>query len=527
VQAWERPTGHDTHDTQDCVSMTNVLRSARALPRRLVQGGAAGDAATAGSRRIASNVVIQVAARVITMAIGVVTVALTARTLRTDGYGVWSGVSSYTGLFSVLTSLGFVTVATQRMAREPERESEWLGALVGVRVAASLLVAAICAASIPLLLRSTGHSHAVGYIMSTSMIATGAGSLLTVFETRLRSGVVLSFTVLQWCMWLAAVVVLHLEHASVVAFALVNTAILFVIAGLQIQASRRYVDIAWRAGLRLWRPLVRQAVPLGVATVMITIYYQVDSVLLLQISGARETGVYGAAYGFLGPLLFLPAAIMGSFFPVLSAIHERDPQRTRRLVQVCVDIMAVIGLPILAGAIALSGPIIHLVYGHEFSRAVGLLPILMIAFVVICFGTLAGNLSILLGLQWRFAVYTTIGAVANVALNLALIPPYGAYGSAWATVATESVTMSLMLFTSLRAIRLRPHPAKILRAVVLAAGMTGTMLLARPLGLIPAGTIGVLVYAAGLFALRIVDRGELRALTGRGGAEAELVAAEG
>jgi hypothetical protein len=52
---------------------------------------------------------------------------------------------------------------------------------------------------------------------------------------------------------------------------------------------------------------------------------------------------------------------------------------------------------------------------------------------------------------------------------------------------------------------------------VLAAGMTGTMLLAKPLGLIPAGTIGVLVYAAGLFVLRIVDRGELRALTGRGG----------
>jgi O-antigen/teichoic acid export membrane protein len=516
-------------DTQDCVSMTNVLRSAIELPRRLMHGGAAGDAGTAGSRRIASNVLIQIAARVITMAVGVVTVALTARTLRTDGYGVWSGVGSYTGLFAVLCNLGFVTVATQRMATEPEREAEWLGALVGVRIAVSLFVAAICAVSIPLLLRSTGHSHAVAYIMTTSMIATGAGALLTVFETRLRSGVVLSFTVLQWLLWLAAVVALHLEHASVVAFALANTLILFVIAGLQIQASRRFVDIAWRAGLRLWRPLVRQAIPLGVATVMITIYYQVDSVLLLQIAGPRETGVYGAAYGFLGPMLFLPAAIMGSFFPVLSAIHERDPQRMRRLVQVCADIMAVIGLPVLAGAIALSGPIVHLVYGSEFTRADGLLPILMIAFVVICFGTLAGNLSVLLGLQWRFAVYTTVGAVANVVLNLVLIPPYGAYGSAWATVATESLTMSLMLVTSLRAMRLRPHPAKTLRAAVLAAGMTGVMVLAKPLGLIPAGVIGVLAYAGGLLAFRVVNRDELRALAGRGGGggDPDLLAVEG
>ncbi|HKH78833.1 MAG TPA: polysaccharide biosynthesis C-terminal domain-containing protein, partial [Solirubrobacteraceae bacterium] len=182
----------------------------------------------------------------------------------------------------------------------------------------------------------------------------------------------------------------------------------------------------------------------------------------------------------------------------------------------CADVMAVIGLPILAGAIALSAPIIHLIYGSEFSRAGGLLPILMVAFVVICFGTLAGNLSILLGLQWRFAVYTTIGALANVALNLILIPPYGAYGSAWATVATETLTMALMLFTSLRSIHLRLRAPKMLRATALAAGMTGVMVLARPLGLIPAGTIGVLVYACGLLALRIVNREELRALAGRG-----------
>jgi O-antigen/teichoic acid export membrane protein len=507
--------------------MTNLLRSAGELPRRLLHGGAAGDAGSAGSRRIATNVLIQIAARAITMAVGVVTVALTARTLKTEGYGVWSGVGSYTALFAVLTNLGFVTVAMPRMATEPDREAEWLGALVGVRTMASLVIATICAASVPLLLRSTGSSHAVAYIMTAGMLATGAGALLTVFETRLRSGVVLSVTVLQWFLWLAAVVLLHVEHASVTAFALANTLILFIIAGLQIQVSRRYVDIAWRAGLRLWRPLVRQAVPLGVATIMITIYYQVDSVLLLQIAGATEAGVYGAAYSFLGPLLFLPAAIMGSFFPVLSAIHKRDPERTRRLVQVCADIMAVIGLPILAGAIALSGPIIHLVYGSEFSRAGGLLPILMIAFVAICFGTLAGNLSILLGLRWRFAVYTTIGAVANVALNLALIPSYGAYGSAWATVATESVTMILTLLTGLRVIRLQLRPAKMLRAAALAAGMTGAMILAKPLGLIPAGTIGVLAYVGGLFALRIVNRDELRTLMGRGEADPDLLAVDG
>jgi O-antigen/teichoic acid export membrane protein len=260
---------------------------------------------------------------------------------------------------------------------------------------------------------------------------------------------------------------------------------------------------------------VRKAIPLGVAFVAITIYYQVDSVLLLQISGPHESGIYGAAYGFLGPVNFFPAAIMSSFFPVLAAVYGSDPERARRLVQIAGNSMAVIAFPVLAGTIALSGPIINLLYGPNFQRAAGLLPILMIAFVAICYGTLAGFLAPLLDLRWRFALYTTVGAIANVILNLALIPHYGAYGSAWATVATEVLTMSLMLATSLWRLQLRPQLGKISRTVLLAAVMTGVMVLAAPLGLIPAGVLGALVYAVGLFVLRIIDRTELQLLIRR------------
>jgi O-antigen/teichoic acid export membrane protein len=458
---------------------------------------------------------VQFVARAITMALSVVTVALMARTLDPTGYGVWNGVSSYVALFGILTDLGFTIAATQRMAAEPERESEWLGALIGIRVVMSIVVIVLCGASIPFLLTSTDQSHAVAYIMTATTITTGAAALMTVFQSRLRAGLVLSFTVLQGIMWLAAVAVLAAMHGSVVAFTIAQALIIAVISVLQIRATRRFAHIAWRAGARLWRTLVKVALPLGIASVMITIYYQVDSVLLLQIAGPAEAGLYGAAYGFLSPLNFLPAAVMASFFPVLSAVYHHDPARARRLVQICAEIMAVVGLPILAGTIALSGPIIHLIYGAKFHHAAGLMPILMIAFVIICFGSLAGFLAPLLGLQWRFALYTSIGAIANVAMNLVLIPSYGAYGSAWATVSTEALTMTPMMITALWVMRLRLKLGKMLRTVILAGAMTAVMTFAAPLGLLPAGTIGVLVYLLGLFALRIVNRGELRVLLRR------------
>jgi O-antigen/teichoic acid export membrane protein len=489
-----------------------MLTRAKALPRRLLHGGAAGDAGLAQGRHIASNVVVQLVARAISMAISVITVSLTARTLDPEGFGVWSGSLAFVGLFATLTDLGFTTAAMQRMAADPEREHAWLGALAVARGGLSLVAGAVCAVAIPLLLGGGHDAHVVAWIMTATVLTSGANALMSVFHSRLRAGVALSFSVLHSALWLTAVVVLAVVDASVVAFAAAYVGILCVIAALQLRTTRRLADIAWREGLRLWRPLLRIAFPLGIAGVLITVYYQVDSVLLLSIAGPEEAGIYGAAYRVIEPLTFLPAAVMASFFPVLSAVRARDPARVNRLVQVAADYMLIISLPVLAATVALSGPIVDLLYGPGYDRAAGLLPILMLAFVFICLGTLSGFLAPLVDLQWRLALYSAIGAAANVGLNLLLIPPHGAYGSAWATVATELLTMTLMLSTSLRRLRLRLVPWRILRTLVVAAAAGAAMAAAGELGLVPGLVAGAVVYPAGLLALRVVRVEELRSL---------------
>lgn len=447
--------------------------------------------------------------RLVSMAISVATVSLTARTLDPDGFGVWTAVSAYVAIFGILTDLGLTTVAMQRMSAEPEREAEWLGALAGMRLLLAVGAAAVCAAFVPVFL-DTGHGAA--WILTLTIFSSFGGALMSVFNSRLRAGLALSFGVLHSVLWLGVCIAFALTGASVIAFAIAYVAVLAVICTLQLRAARRYAQIAWRAGRRLWRPLMRVAVPLGIASVLITIYYQIDSVLLLNLSTEEETGVYGAAYRFLSPLLFLPAAVMSSFFPVMSAVHESDPERVRRLVQRAAELMTVISLPILAVTIALSDQIVDVLYGDEFARTAEVLPVLMIALVAICFGSLAGFLAPLLNLHWRLALYSAIGAAANIGLNVWLIPQYGALGSAWATVATEVVTMALMLGTALFTLRLRVKPWRIAATVLVAAAMLGVMELASPLGLFPAAILGGLLYVAGLFGLRVIRIDELRAL---------------
>lgn len=481
----------------------------RTLPRRFLSAGSAGAATEAGGHHIATNIGTQMALRVLMMPISVVTVSLTARTLDPDGLGVWTAVGAYVAIWSVLTDLGLTTVAMQRMAAEPERESEWLGALAGMRLALAFVAAALCAATVPLFL-ATGHTAA--WIVTLTIFSTGGSALMSVFNARLRSGLALSFSVLQNILWLGVVVTFYVKGASVVDFAIANTILIAIVCTLQIRTAHRHAHIAWRAGRALWKPLMKVAVPLGIASVLITIYYQIDAVLLLQLSSEHEAGFYGAAYRFMAPLLVLPAAVMSSFFPVLSAASVRDPERVRRLVQRAAELMAVISLPALAGAVVLSGPIVRALYGDDFARTAEVLPILVIAFVSICFGSLAGFLAPLLNLHWRLAIYSAAGAAANIGLNIWLIPRHGALGSAWATVVTEALTMTLMLGTALLTLRLRVKPWRLLGTAAVALGMAGVMELATPLGWVAAAVLGVLAYAGGLFALRVIRVDELRAL---------------
>jgi O-antigen/teichoic acid export membrane protein len=481
----------------------------RTLPRRFLSGGRAGDAGEAGGRAIATNISTQLVMRLVTIPIGAITAPLTARALDPHGFGIWSAASAYTGIFAVLTDLGLTTVAMQRMAAEPEREAQWLGALAGMRLLLSVVTLVVCAACVPIFLH-TGHVTA--WILTLTILSTGGSALMAVFNSRLRSGLALSFSLVQSVLWLAATVAFFVVGASVNAFALGYVLVLAVVCTLQVRATYRYANVDWRGGRALWKPLMKVAVPLGIASILITIYYQVDQVLLLQLSSTTEVGVYAAGYRFLSPLLLLPAAVMSSFFPVLSAVHKHDPDRVRRLVQRAAELLAMISLPILAVTLVLSGPIVHVMFGSAYARTADILPVLMIAFVSICFGSLAGFLAPLLNLNWRLAVYSALGAAANVGLNVWLIPKYGALGSAWVTVITEVLTMTLMLGTALFTLRLRVKPWRLLGTVAVASAMTGVMALAAPLGLIPAGLIGSAVYVGGLFGTRVLDLGELRSL---------------
>jgi O-antigen/teichoic acid export membrane protein len=212
---------------------------------------------------------------------------------------------------------------------------------------------------------------------------------------------------------------------------------------------------------------------------------------------------------------------MTTVFPMIAAAWPADRDRVRRLSRLVTEYLVMVSLPVLGFTIVASEPLVLLLFGEQFVDAARALPILMGAFVVICFGYLAGHLVIVLELQRLFLVSAAIALAFNVVANLILIPPYGFVAAAWVTLATEVLVTVLTLAPAVRRIELELRPGRSLRALAAAAAMALAVLGLReagaPLGVLVAAA--ALTYPAGLAlsgALRPQDVRDLLALRERG-----------
>jgi len=151
------------------------------------------------------------------------------------------------------------------------------------------------------------------------------------------------------------------------------------------------------------------------------------------MSGDKVLGPYVIAVQLTELFSTLPVALMSSLFPVL-ALYAHDEVKFRRYLSESYRFLLVVAFAACALVTPVAHPFIELVYGQQFSATADLLVVLIWSEVPIFFGVALGNALVSQGLQKYFPASTIAGALANVAINLAVIPRYGALGASWATV---------------------------------------------------------------------------------------------
>lgn len=186
--------------------------------------------------------------------------------------------------------------------------------------------------------------------------------------------------------------------------------------------------------------LLKDSWPLMIAAFSTMVYMKVDQIMLKNMAGQVEVGIYASAVKLSELWYFIPVAIANSVFPKI--VQSREDLSTSEFMsrtQAFYDLMAGLAY-IVAIPVSLAAPfVVPIILGEEYAPASYILQIHVWSFIFIALGVARGKWLVAENLTKYAMMATVVGAVTNVGLNLFLIPMYGGVGAAWATLCSYAV----------------------------------------------------------------------------------------
>jgi O-antigen/teichoic acid export membrane protein len=478
--------------------------------------------ATPSRERAFHDVLVQVGARVLNLALGVVVTILVVRTLGDSGYGQWMTILTTFQLVGFFTSLGLESVTVREAVADPEHAGDWVGALVVTRLALTLPVMLVGFGVLTLIQESDAMLLAGAILLIEFPFGVGS-SLAVVHQLHVRNTWPMIILTVNSVLWGVSVLVIYLAGGGLVAMAIAMTAVTTVTATMQAFAALKLMRFRLRPSRAAIVRLVRVGAPLGVAGLLVNAYARVDQVIVFEQAGSQAAGYYGAVYRVLEQAHFIPVSVLTTLAPIMTALYISDRARMLRVLTLAAEFLAIGSLGALGFAAVAAEPLMRLFFGEEFVPAAPALPVLGGAFVFICYGYLTGNLLLILGIQKKQIVVGLAGLVVNVIGNLILVPRYGFEGAAWMTLVTEVVVVGTGGYYVVRALGgLRVvSVGRLPRVLAAAATLTAALVAVRAAG----GGLAALSVAAGVLypALLIgcgaVSVAEIKSLLLKRGAE--------
>jgi PST family polysaccharide transporter len=179
---------------------------------------------------------------------------------------------------------------------------------------------------------------------------------------------------------------------------------------------------------------------------MVMIFQHTDRIMIKLMIGESETGFYSAAITCIGISGFVFAAVIDSARPVILEMKAKDQVLYETRVTQLYSIITCVSLAQSIAMTVLAKPLVLLLYGAEYVKSAS---ILAVAVWYITFGYygMVRNIWVLAEEKQKYLTGINVaGALANVILNLCLIPLWGAVGAALASLVTQFFTNVIIGF---------------------------------------------------------------------------------
>jgi O-antigen/teichoic acid export membrane protein len=464
-------------------------------------------------RTLSKNFAVQLAGKGVSVLLGLAIVAILTRALGVEGYGEYTTSITFLQFFGVIVDFGLTLTMVVMISETGADEPKLVGNVLGLRLFSSAILYALA----PLAVLPFPWSGTVKAAVAVGALAyffmSSAGMLTGVFQKHAAI----------WRASLAEIVSRVVLVAGTAALAYLGYGIVpmfgaLIVANaiwlfLMIRFAKPFVSIKPLADVAVWKKTISRSWPIAISIFFNLLYLKGDVLILAYFRPQAEVGFYGAAYRILDVLTALPTMFMGLLLPSITSDWSagRRPEFARHLSR-AFDLFMTAAIPAVAGGLAVAGPLIAWLAGPGYETAGDVLKVLLLAVPGIFLGALCGHAVVAVNKQKSMVAGYALVAVLTVAAYLYLVPRYGLWGAAYATIASESFIALLTFVTVYRESGARPTFMIVAKSVVASVVMYLVITRLPSLPVLASIVVGAFVYFGVMLAVRGITMEELRAL---------------
>lgn len=362
-----------------------------------------------------------------------------ARYLGPEQFGAFSYALAVSTIFGGMAKLGLDNILVRELISQPQLYSSYLGTAFWLKLIAAFLILAFILVIITLT-KNDASINLYILIISSGLIFQSIDVIEFYFISQILGKTISICKAIQLALSSIIKIYLIFIQAELVFFVLISLFDAIILAmGYSLAYWLHGHQIFYRNfNMNIAKKLLADSWPLIFSALVITIYMRIDQIMIKEILGEHQAGIYSAAVRISESFYFIAVLLTASLFPAIINAKKTNEllyiSRLQKLYTFMVWLSILIALPM----VLLSDWLIILLYGNAYEQASSVLIIHAWSITFVFLGVASSKWLIAENMQMLSFLRTFYGMIINIILNFFLIKKYGIIGAAIATLIAQA-----------------------------------------------------------------------------------------
>jgi O-antigen/teichoic acid export membrane protein len=378
---------------------------------------------------------------------GIIIMALIARYLGPEEFGIWNYALALTTIVGSLAILGMDKIAVKELLNNEQQQGSIVGTIIFMRLIAAI-TCMLVSTSIVMLSRQHQQLYLYCTIFSSLIIVLQSFDVLDYFyQAKNQVKRVIIPKVVVFLIFCAIKLLIIYLHGTLITF--LWTAVIELLVTYAI-----IVTIYWyyhtpghplQVSLFLAKTLLAQGWPLVISGLVVVLFLKIDLVLLDVLANPATLGEYVSAAKISELWYAVPTVLSVAMLPGLIQQKKNNKTAYIHTLEKWLRLSFWLSFAIAVFVTLTAHILIPFLYGAGYSAASLMLMIHIWASIPVFTSIVLVQYLFVEG-EYKIYLYAnTSGLIVNVVVNLFLIPAYGGTGAAIATVVAYTTVYSVLV----------------------------------------------------------------------------------